>query len=368
MKSLNKKKTIVIGIGSIFVVACCIVFAKSIEQRATHYETAVVRKGDVIQKALATGTLSPRQVVQIVPQTSGTIKEIFVNYNESVRKGQVLARLGTRDLETEVARAKANAAAAKALSEKEDVVCRQAEVKLTKLEALAQEGAIAQSDYEEAKATFASSQAQKNASMANLEQAKANLDAALFRLDQAAIRTPVQGIVLSRHAEIGQFVSASSSGDPVLFNIASHLSVMELRALVSEADIGKIAIGQRATFVVDAFPDTVFIGNVASVRMEPIIDQKSVSYHVIITINNEALLLRPGMTATIWIETAKKTNVLIAPLSAIVETDGKKRVSILKATLFQKEIMPGLKGQDGFIEIISGLNEGDTVVLATKAR
>ncbi len=368
MNRLNKKKVVISGIGIITLLFCLFVLRNAIVHNNGKYETIKVRKGEVIQKVLATGTISPARTVRICSQVPGTIKEVSVDYNSFVQKGQLLARIDTREYDAELSRARANVAAAEALLEKEDGNCRQAESQLERTEVLTKGGAVPQSRYEEACAIVAAAQAQKKASVAQLDQAKAALRSASIRCDDARIISPIKGIILSKNAEVGQSISQSSLQESILFTIASCLSTMELKADVSESDIGKVAPGQEATFTVDAFPDTIFKGKVKVVRMEPIIDQKSVSYGVMVAIRNEDLLLRPSMTATIWIETARKTDVLLVPVSALIDSNGRSYVDVPGKKAQRKEVRTGLQGHDGFVEIIRGLSEGDDIILAAKAK
>jgi HlyD family secretion protein len=359
------KKPVIVGIVIVAALGCLLAVQYGAGHENAALETIQVSRGDIVQKVLATGALFPMHTIRIGGKIQGTIKAVFVDYNSPVQSGQLLALIDRQEYEMDLSRAMAVVAQAQATVAREDIAYGQATSRLKRAEALAKDGAIPQSQYEEAQTAFATAQAQKEAAQAQRDQATIAFRTAAMRLDYTRIISPLQGIVLSRDAEIGQRVQPESS---VLFTIASELSTMELRAEVSESDIGKVVSGQEAAFSVDAFPDTVFKGEVRSVRMEPIIDQKSVSYGVIITVQNDDLLLRPNMTATIWIETAKRTNVLVIPAAAITDTIGRKYVTVFDTMAIRKEVRTGLKGHDGLIEILSGLREGDNIIFASKAK
>jgi HlyD family secretion protein len=255
------------------------------------------------------------------------------------------------------------------MADKEEIALRHAQARLTRTEALAKEKAVPRNDYDEALSQFELASAQKKAAIAQLDRAKAALRVAQIRIDDSKIVAPVRGVVLSKAAEVGQAVTPASLQGAVLFTIAADLAAMELRVDVAEADIGKVACGQQLTLSVEAFPDTLFYGKVKSIRSEPTVDQKSVSYGVIAEIENRRLLLKPNMTAVVLIETARRDGVHAIPFGALTEKDGHCYVTVpgKEGTFDRREVRKGLRGYDGSIEILSGLRDGDTVIVAAEA-
>jgi HlyD family secretion protein len=339
------------------------------DQQKKMPEFVIVGKSSVVQKVSAAGTLFPLRTARIYSRVPGVVAAVYVDYNSPVEKGGPLALIDTKEFEAEQAGARASLAAAEAMADKEAAAMRQAQTRLARTETLAKENAVPQNSYDEAFVQFEVEAAQKKAALAQVEQAKAALRIATIRIDESRITAPISGVVLSKTAEVGQSVEAASLRETCLFTLAADLSAMELRAEVSEADIGKISLGQKLTFSVDAFPDTVFSGAVKTVRMEPIIDQKAVSYGVIAEVDNGRLLLRPSMSSVILIETARREGVHAVPAGAIIEKNDRCYVTVPggNGATEQREVRKGLRGYDGSVEIVSGLTDGDTVIIATKA-
>jgi HlyD family secretion protein len=266
------------------------------------WKTAAVERGPVQVSVTATGTLQAVVTVQVGTQVSGTVSALYVDFNSKVAKGQVIARIDTTLLRAALADAQSNL-------ERTSAQQRQAASELKRSEALFARGLISQSDLDQASA---------NASVAtaNLSSSRAQVDRARINLRYATIIAPIDGIVLSRAVDVGQTVAASFN-TPTLFTLAGDLREMQVQASVDEADIGKVAAGQSASFTVDAYPDMAFTGSVKQIRLQPVTVQNVVSYDVVISVPNPELKLMPGMTANLTIAVARAEDVLNVPAAAL---------------------------------------------------
>jgi HlyD family secretion protein len=235
-------------------------------------------------------------------QVSGTISALYVDFNDRVNKGQVIARLDTTLL---------NAALRDALSglERVSALAQQAAAERKRARSLFARDLIARAELEQAEASA-------RVAAANLSSARAQVERARINLRYAIIESPIDGIVLSRAVELGQTVAASFN-TPTLFTLAGDMDTMRVQAAVDEADIGRLRVGQKATFSVDAYPDTVFTGTVEQVRLQPVVTQNVVTYDVILRAANPGGRLMPGMTANLTIVTERRDDVLRAPAGAL---------------------------------------------------
>jgi len=259
------------------------------------YRTEPVTRGDIQAAVTATGTVNAVTTVLVGTQVSGTIKNLFVDFNSPVKKGQVIAQIDPEMFEAQGEQAKANV-------EKADAQVRDAERTLRRNRELSSRNLIARSELDTAETNYESASAQ-------LEQAKAALRVADTNLRYTRILSPVDGIVISRSVDVGQTVAASFQ-TPTLFTIAQDLTKMQIDTSVAEADIGSVRVGQDVEFSVDAYPDRMFKGKVWQVRRAPIIVQNVVTYNVVVQVNNADLKLMPGMTANVSIILATKKDVL----------------------------------------------------------
>jgi HlyD family secretion protein len=278
--------------------------------------TLPVSRGDVVQTVGATGTLEAVRTVTVGSQVSGIVKELYTDFNGMVKKGQVIARLDPALLEAQVEQQKANLVRAETDVDNRKVSLEDAQVKLKRAQALAEKKLSAAQDLENAQVAVRQAVATLKSSQASLEQAKASLSQAQVNLDNTVITAPVDGIVISRNVDVGQTVAASMNA-PTLFLIAEDLTKMQARASVDEADVGMIRPGQTARFRVDAYPTETFVGQVRQVRLQPTVSQNVVTYITVIDVPNPDYKLKPGMTANVTIEIARRTNVLRVPNSAI---------------------------------------------------
>ena len=286
------------------------------DDSANAYITKKVKKGEIIEKVTASGIINPISTINIGTQVSGTISEIYVDYNTKVKKDQILAQIDPSLFQATVAQRKAALDIAKAQVNvvKNDIVYYKKHLdrvkKLNKSQYSAdKELESAQRDYDNAIAQLALNEAQ-------VSQAEAALQAAEIDLRYTRIVSPVDGIVVSKEVEVGQTVAASFQ-TPTLFNVAEDLTKMQIEASIVEADISKVKEGQTAEFSVDGYPDEIFVGQVTQVRNQAITTSNVVTYEVIIEIDNSAQKLKPGMTANVDIITAQKDDALLVPNKAL---------------------------------------------------
>jgi len=269
---------------------------------AAQYQTAAVTRGDLTQTVTATGQVEPVVNVQVGSQISGRINKIFVDYNSLVKSNQVIAQIDPSTYQAIVRRSEAdltNSVANRAL----------AQVQAERADSLFTNKLISASDHDTAKAQLQQAQAQVLSSEAALENS-------VVDLSRCTIYAPVDGVVISRNVDPGQTVAASFN-TPTLFLIANDLTKMQIDALVSEADIGGVAIGQDVNFTVDAYPYRTFKGKVSQVRYGAITNQNVVNYDCVVEVNNSDLKLLPGMTANVSIIIAERQNTLKIPNAAL---------------------------------------------------
>jgi HlyD family secretion protein len=282
----------------------------------SQYRTAKVERGEILDSITATGTINAVTTVSVGSQISGTIQQIFVDYNSRVRKGQVIAQIDPRLLESVLVQSRASLENAKATLEKAQVAIIDTERTYRRNTELVKDGFVAQSDVDSSQAAYDQALAQRKSAEAALRQAEGALQVAQTNLEYATIRSPVDGIVISRNVDVGQTV-ASSFQTPTLFSIAQDLTKMQIDTNVDESDIGRANPGQAATFTVDAYPEKKFAGKVEQVRNAPIVTQNVVTYNVVVRVDNRDLLLKPGMTANVTIQVRKYEDALKIPNAAL---------------------------------------------------
>ena len=278
--------------------------------------TVTAFRGVIADTIGATGTLEAVTTVQVGSQVSGIIQNLFADFNSIVRKGEVIARLDPSLFQTQVEQARANLVRARADVERQRVSADDAKANLARAEGLAARNLIPQTELEAAHVAVRSAEAQIKSSEAQVTQAEASLNQNEVNLQHTIITAPIDGIVISRAVDVGQTVAASMSA-PELFVLAADLTKMRVIANVDEADVGRIRPGQPATFTVDAYAAEEFEGTVSQIRLEPIVLQNVVTYATVIDVPNPALKLKPGMTATVTIEIARRRDVVRIPNAAL---------------------------------------------------
>ncbi|HKJ93472.1 MAG TPA: efflux RND transporter periplasmic adaptor subunit [Longimicrobiales bacterium] len=247
------------------------------------YRLTSVERGNVESVVTATGTLQATETVEVGTQVSGQISAIYVDFNDHVKKGRLIAQIDPTILEQEVQSSEASVEKAKAdLDQAQRQLDRQKELFKTQV--------VTQSDLDQAQYSY-------DVAKSSYAQAEVNLERAKRNLAYADIRAPIDGVVVARNVDVGQTVAASFSA-PVLFVIARDLSNMEILAAVDESDIGKIHDGQDVHFTVQAYPEQTFSGTVRQVRLQSTTTENVVNYGVVVSVRNPDGKLLPGMTAT----------------------------------------------------------------------
>ncbi|MET0552229.1 MAG: efflux RND transporter periplasmic adaptor subunit [Vicinamibacteria bacterium] len=311
----SRGRLVILGVAVLLLGAAAYWFARS-RQEPVKYVTAAADRGDVSEVVGATGTLQAVLTVQVGSQVSGTIQEMYVDFNTRVEKNQVIARLDPSLFEARLGQQKANLAAARANADRARTTLEDARLKNERAQQLSREQLLPQSDLETAQTNFASAAFTWEAADAATTQAAASVKLAEVDLNNTVIRAPISGVVISRSVDVGQTVAASLQA-PTLFVIANDLSRMQVLASVDEADVGRIKTGQEVTFRVDSFPDRTFRGRVEQVRLQPTVAQNVVTYSAMISVDNPGQILMPGMTATVTVVSQARENVVRVPAAAL---------------------------------------------------
>jgi len=280
------------------------------------YLTAPVERGTIEQTVTATGTVNPVKIVQVGTYVSGPILALDVDFNSPVQKGQRVAKIDAAPFTVKVRQAEAALANARAKVDKSRADLALKTRQHERNRALVAGNLIAQSELDITRSNTEQAAAQLALDQAAVQQAQAGLDEAQVNLRYTDILSPVDGVVVARNVDVGQTVAASFQ-TPTLFLIAEDLTKMQVNTNVSESDVGRVHEGQPATFTVDAYPGLPFRGVVQQVRNAPVTVQNVVTYDVVIAVDNPGQELKPGMTATVTIVTARRDDVLMVPARAL---------------------------------------------------
>lgn len=369
---MMKKWLKIIGFLGVLVVALfgVRIFLTNESQPKYRFVYETVAKRDLRTSISATGTLEPVDQVEIGTQVSGDIAKIHVDFNNKVKKGQILAELDKSKLKATLAQAEISLYAAENdYSYKKKV--------LERIQKLSENGSASAVELENAEYDFRSAEL-------SLKRAKNEVAVAKLNLSYCVIKSPIDGVVLERSVDVGQTVAASMSA-PTLFILAKDLSRMRVMASVDEADIGSVQSGQSVEFYVDAFIDEVFYGTVKEVRLNPVTTSNVVTYTVVIEAENPKHKLLPGMTATCTIVTQEKKDVLSISVKSLkfrpntptspmalgktpsVKMNKSRKESRVFSTKGEKIYPLFLKTgiSDGvYTEVLEGLSEGDSVLVA----
>ena len=302
-------KKILLIVVPVLILTAVGLFAYSKRAPETTYKTIKIERGTIISNVAATGNLSAVTTVQVGTQVSGTIQKLFVDYNSPVKKGQAIAEIDPSLFNASVVQSQGNFLNADANLQKARVALVDAERTLQRYKKLLADGIISQGDYDVAETASQSARAGVKAAEGSLGQTRGTLMQSRTNLRYSIIRSPVDGVVISRAIDVGQTVAASFQ-TPTLFTIAQDLTKMQIEVSVDEADISRIKLDQKASFTVDSYPEQNFLGKVVQIRNAPIINQNVVTYVVVVNVDNSHLKLKPGMTANVSIEVAKKDDVL----------------------------------------------------------
>ncbi|HOA13419.1 MAG TPA: efflux RND transporter periplasmic adaptor subunit [Myxococcota bacterium] len=280
------------------------------------WQTTKVHRGDVAYKVTASGTLSPLVTVNVGSQVSGRLQEILVDFNSPVKAGQLIAVIDPSITELEVQRARASVQTARAGIAKASAVVSDRKQVSDRTSVLRDRRLATDMEADSAAAALESARAELLSARAQLAQAQAMLKQAQTNLGYTKIVSPIDGVVISRQIDVGQTVAASFQA-PVLFQIAGDLRKMEVHTSLAESDVGQVHDGMPVEFTVDAFPSRVFKGEVKQVRYSPTTVQNVVTYDAVVSVDNEDLQLRPGMTADVSFIVSKSTNALVVSNTAL---------------------------------------------------
>jgi len=383
----------IIVIAAILLIAAAVgIYFYAGKPAEASYKTVKVEQGPIVSAVSATGTLAAVVTVQVGTQVSGTLAKLYVDFNSPVKKGQTIAQIDPALFLAQVEQSRGNFLNAEANLSKAKVVVADTKRTLGRNKQLMEQGIIAQSDLDAAQTAYDQAVAGVKSAEAVVIQTSGALRQAETNLRYATIRSPVDGIVVSRNVDVGQTVAASFQ-TPTLFTIAQDLTKMEIDTSVDESDISRIKVGQTANFTVDAYPDRQFSGIVTQIRNAPVVTQNVVTYVVVIGVNNKELMLKPGMTANVAVQIMKKDNVIKIPNAALrfrpkglkgakgegkekekgdetrsagkMKKEGSQRVYILSKE--NKPVPVPVKtgiADDRFVELVSGnLKENDEVIV-----
>lgn len=365
------QKKIIIPLATLLVILILVfTFAKS--DTKSEYKLSKVERNTIIQTVEASGIINPVKTVSIGSQVSGMISQLYVDFNSQVKKGQLLAQIDPSLFQAQVDQAQANLNAARANYQKTKSMLIYDEANYKRYKTLFKKNYVSKSDLDLAEATYHADLAALSSLNAQIAQSSATLRNNLTNLRYTKIVSPVNGVVVSRAVDVGQTVAASFT-TPTLFTVAQDLTQMQIEVSVSEADIGKIKMGQNVDYTLDGYPNETFKGTVSQVRISPTTVSNVVTYTVIVSVNNDDEILKPGMTANVSIITNKKENALSVENAALrftpeKITGGKKYKEqgiwlLTKNKPTRVNIKLGVADSD-YTEIISPeIKEGDDVIV-----
>lgn len=309
-------KKIALIVGPILIIAALSAYFLIKRTPEISYKTAKIERGTIVSTVAATGNLSAVTTVQVGTQVSGTIQKLYVDYNSRVKKGQAIAEIDPSLFNASVDQSQGNFLNAEANLQKARVNLLDAERTFNRNRKLLADGIISQGDFDASETALQSARAGVKAAEGAVAQTRGSLQQAKTNLRYSVIRSPVDGVVISRAVDIGQTVAASFQ-TPTLFTIAKDLTKMQIEVSVDEADISRVRMDQKASFTVDSYPEQQFKGKVVQIRNAPVITQNLVTYVVVVNVDNTDLKLKPGMTANVSIEAARKDDVLKLPPAAL---------------------------------------------------
>lgn len=377
MKKISKV-WIAVGIVAVVAIAAWLMSGGK-KKEDVQFVTEKVAKSTIQNSITATGTIEAVTSVTVGTQVSGIVNKLYVDYNSVVKKGQVIAELDKTNLVSALNAAKANLQSAKANQQSAQANLNYQLANYNRYKTLYQKGLVSANDYESAHLSYQQAKEQANANLQSVKSAQEEVQRAQTNLGYATITSPIDGVVISKSVEEGQTVAASFS-TPELFTIAKDLTNMQVVADVDEADIGDVAVGERVTFTVDAYPNDTFEGTVKQVRLQATTTNNVVTYEVVISAPNAELKLKPGLTANVTIYTAERQGVTCTTAKAlrftptketvgnrkIVDCNGKNKVWTLEGNILKAHAVK-IGMTDGIhTEIISGIGEGTEIITELK--
>ncbi|MBD5402200.1 efflux RND transporter periplasmic adaptor subunit [bacterium] len=311
------KKRVIIPLAIALVAAG--MYGYSLKSNKVQYQTQKLEKCTITQVVEASGTINPVNIVSVGSTVSGLMKEIYVDFNSEVKKGQLLAQIDPANFQASVDQNRAQINNAEANLAKLNAQMVMAEKTYNRYKNLYSKNFIAKSELDQAESDYLAQRASVGAQKASIQQARATYNTAMTNLSYTRIIAPVDGTIISRDIDVGQPVAASFQA-PELFKIAQDLTKMQIEVNVSEADIGKVKEGQEVEYTLDGYPDSTFYGTVTQVRLDSTVTSNVVTYTVIVSVSNEDLKLKPGMTANVSIITSRNKDIMCAPSVALKYT------------------------------------------------
>lgn len=370
IKEKYAKKRIIIP--AVIILALCGIGTAKFNANKVTYQTEKLSKCTITDVVEASGTINPVNIVSVGSTVSGLMKEIYVDFNSEVKKGQLLAQIDPANFQAAVDQNLAQINNAQANLAKLNAQLTMAEKTYNRYKNLYAKNFIARSELDQAESDYLAQKASIGAQRASIAQARATYNTAMTNLGYTKIIAPVDGTIISRDIDVGQPVAASFQA-PELFKIAQDLTKMQIEVNVSEADIGQVKEGQEVEYTLDGYPDSTFYGKVTQVRLDSTTTSNVVTYTVIVSVSNEDLKLKPGMTANVSIITKRSKDVMCAPSIALKytpETNGQKYknqgIWILEKGKPQRIDIKQGASDDSNVEILSqNLNFGDEVIIGS---
>ena len=308
------KKRVIIPLAAALILGAGYGF--SANSNKVKYDTQKLETCTITQVVEASGTINPVNIVSVGSTVSGLMKEIYVDFNSEVKKGQLLAQIDPANFQASVDQNRAQINNAQANLAKLNAQLVMAEKTYNRYKNLYAKNFIAKSELDQAESDYLAQKASVGAQRASIAQARATYNTAMTNLGYTKIIAPVDGTIISRDIDVGQPVAASFQA-PELFKIAQDLTKMQIEVNVSEADIGKVKEGQDVEYTLDGYPDSTFYGKVTQVRLDSTTTSNVVTYTVIVSVSNEDLKLKPGMTANVSIITSRNKDIMCAPSIAL---------------------------------------------------
>ena len=367
------KKKIILIIISLIIAALLLLTAKKLIGSKDEYVTVPLKKATIIKIIEASGTINPVQTATVGAQVSGKITGVYVDFNSPVTKGQLLEEIDTSLFQASVDQQRASIENSKAQLRRLEATTNYDKLMYERYKNLLKKGYVSKAEVDQLEATYLADVANIQAQKAQIKQSEASLRTAESNLGYTKIISPVDGVIISKNVEVGETV-ASSFQTPELFSVAEDLTEMQIEANVSEADIGNVSVGQVADYTLDGYPNETFKGHVDQVRLSSTNTSNVVTYTVVISVKNEDLKLKPGMTANVSIVVGKKENILTAinpalkftPLGKDVKYDTQGIWVLKNNKPTRVDIQTGVY-DDSKTEIISNeLKEGDMVIIGRK--
>ena len=367
-----KKKYIAAGIIIIFA---AIILIAGFKMKSVKYTTKPVTKCTITQYVEASGTIKPINTIAVGTQVSGTVAKIYVDYNSIVKKGQLLAELDPSLFQANVDQSNAKLSNAKAALAKATANLSYKKNNYQRYKHLYEKNYVSRDDVELAQSAYLQAKAELDSARAEVSAASATLKNNQTNLGYSKITSPVDGTVISRAVDVGQTVAASFN-TPTLFEVAKDLTKMQIETSVSEADIGRIAVGQTAKYTLDGYQDRTFEGEVMQIRLASTTTNNVVTYTVIISVDNSEGLVIPGMSANVSIITSEAKDVMCVENKALKFTPEdntqkyeKQGVWILTKTGLKRYDVELGASDDNKTQIISDkIKEGDKVVISSGSK